>query len=336
MNIPKPTYNTEHTSYNLEQILLFYQANRIDTDLECQRGYVWTSSQKQQLIDTLMNRESIPEFHVIKEEEESIFHYADGKQRITTILHFLTNQLAWEKNQAHPMFHELFENKSKLYFKELPQNFQNMILNIIVHSRQYSNMTPASVTKLFRKLNNGTNLGSFQKGLAKNISIKQYFLDKLMSHPVIPKIFSQSKIEKGDAEQVLIRLMILMKNYDEKKPIACDLTPDFLENYYIDLEYATEEETLAWIQQLGHYQNIIKRYLDWLNTNADNLTLRLKSTYPFLFSIFFSYKNDFNEDLLKLLYEELRETTAAQIVGNGADYGTTKIKKYLNYIEELI
>ena len=52
----------------------------------------------------------------------------------------------------------------------------------------------------------------------------------------------------------------------------------------------------------------------------------------FLFSIFFSYKNNFNEDLLKLLYEELRETTAAQIVGNGADYGTTKIKKYLNYI----
>lgn len=336
MNIPKPTYNTEHTSYNLEQILLFHQTNRIDTDLECQRGYVWTSSQKQQLIDTLMNRESIPEFHVIKEEEESIFHYADGKQRITTILHFLTDQLAWEKSQAHPMFHELFEKKNKLYFKELPQNFQNMILNIVVHSRQYSNMTPASITKLFRKLNNGTNLGNFQKGLAKNISIKQYFLDKLMNHPVIPKIFSQSKIEKGDAEQVLIRLMILMKNYDEDKPIACDLTPDYLENYYLDLETATEEETLLWIKQLSHYQSIIKRYLDWLNTNDNNINLKLKSTYPFLFSIFFSYKNNFNEDLLKLLYEELRETTAAQIVGNGADYGTTKIKKYLNYIEKLI
>lgn len=336
MNLPKPTYTINTAKYNLESILLFYQANRIDTDLECQRGYVWTSSQKQQLIDTLMNRESIPEFHVIKEEEESIFRYADGKQRITTILQFLTNELAWEKNQANPIFYELFEKKNKLYFKELPQNFQNMILNITIDSKQYSNMTPASITKLFRKLNNGTNLGNFQKGLAKNISIKQYFLDKLMNHPVIPKIFSQNKIENGSAEQALIRLMVLMKNYDEKKPIACDLTPDNLENYYVDLETSTEEETLLWIQSLTHYQKIIKRYLDWLNTNDNNMNLKLNSTYPFLFSIFFSHKNNFNEDLLKLLYEELRETTASQIVGNGADYGTTKIKKYLNYIENLI
>ena len=82
----------------LESILLFYQSNRIDTDLDCQRGYVWTSEQKQQLIDTLINRERIPEFHVIKEADEAIFHFADGKQRVTTILNFLSGKLSWEKS----------------------------------------------------------------------------------------------------------------------------------------------------------------------------------------------------------------------------------------------
>lgn len=334
MELPKKTYDSYRTSYNLEQILSFHKANRIDTDLECQRGYVWTSYQKQQLIDTLINRESIPEFHVIKEEEDSVLHYADGKQRITTILNFLTNQLAWEKNQAHISFHELFGEKSKIYFKDLPTNFQNMIYNIIIHSTEYRNMTPASITKLFRKLNNGTSLGNFQKGLARNITIKQHFLNDLMNHPVIPKIFSLSKIEKGDAEQVLIRLMILMKRYDNNcENIACDLTPDYLENYYLDLETATEEATNSWIIQLHYYKKIITTYLDKLNEEEN---LKLNSSYPFLFSIFYSYMHDGNEEVLKDLYKKLKEISAGKIVGHGADYSTNNIKKYFNYIDKLI
>lgn len=334
MELPKKTYDSCRTSYNLEQILSFHKANRIDTDLECQRGYVWTSYQKQQLIDTLINRESIPEFHVIKEEEDSVLHYADGKQRITTILNFLTNQLAWEKNQAHIAFHELFGERSKIYFKDLPVNFQNMIYNIIVHSTEYRNMTPASITKLFRKLNNGTSLGNFQKGLARNITIKQHFLNDLMNHPVISKIFSASKIERGDAEQALIRLMILMKRYDNNcENIACDLTPDYLENYYLDLETATEDATNSWIIQLQHYKEIIMAYLNKLNEEEN---LKLNSSYPFLFSIFYSYINNENKEILKDLYEKLKKISAGKIVGNGADYSTNNVKKYLNYIDRLI
>jgi hypothetical protein len=210
MNIPQSIYTFNNVNYTLEQILAFFKSDRIDTKLDCQRGYVWTLEQKQQLIDTLMNRERIPEFHVIKEVDENIFHYADGKQRITTIINFLTDELPWERSQADPAFRALFNKKSKLKFSELPDNFRYMILSTQIPMACYSNMTPASTTKLFRKLNSGTSLGEFQKGLAENISIKQYFLNDLMLHPVIPTIFSKSKIEKGNAEQALIRIMILM------------------------------------------------------------------------------------------------------------------------------
>ena len=336
MNIPQSTYTFKNVNYALEQILAFAQAARIDTDLECQRGYVWTSYQKQQLIDTLMNRERIPEFHVIKEDDESIFHYADGKQRITTITKFLSDELAWEKGQAHLMFHELFGKKTRLYFSELPDNFQNMILNTQISLALYSNMTPASTTKLFRKLNSGTALGEFQKGLAEHISVKKYFLDKLMRHPVINKIFSVNQIEGGDAEQALIRLMILMKNLDNGKPLECDLTPKFLPNYYVDLENASKEEELKWIHDLEEYQEKIKKYLDWLNTKDMVINLRVRSTYVFTFSIFFAYKENLDEDTLKVLYENLRETSASSIVGSGADYGTTNVKRYLRHIQNII
>ena len=334
MDIPLSTYSFKNVGYNLESILLFYQSNRIDTDLDCQRGYVWTSEQKQQLIDTLINRERIPEFHVIKEADEAIFHFADGKQRVTTILNFLSGKLSWEKSQADPKFKELFGKNNKLFFSDLPKNFQNMILDTELQFACYSNMTPASTTKLFRKLNSGTALGEFQKGLAENITIKQYFLDTLMDHPVIQKIFSASKIEKGNAEQALIRLMILMKNLDDNINIECDLTPPNLKNYYLNLEGASEEESYQWIQILDIYQKKIKKYLDWLNTYT-NLNLSTRSDYVFLFSIFFTYKNNSDEEYLKMLFETLNGISAGSIVGSGSDYSKTNIKKYLDYISNL-
>lgn len=45
MNIPQSTYTFKNVNYALDQILAFAQAARIDTDLECQRGYVWTTYQ---------------------------------------------------------------------------------------------------------------------------------------------------------------------------------------------------------------------------------------------------------------------------------------------------
>ena len=336
MEIPKSTYTFTNANYALEQILAFAQAERIDTELDCQRGYVWTSEQKQQLIDTLINRERIPEFHVIKEADESIFHFADGKQRVTTIIKFLTGELAWEKSQAHPFFHELFGKKCKIYFSELPKNFQNMILNTQISLALYSNMTPASTTKLFRKLNSGTTLGEFQKGLAENITIKKDFLNELMDHSVINRIFSISQIENGDAEQALIRVMILMRNLDTNRVIECDLTPKGLPKHYLDLENATQEETDAWIRQLREYKDKIKKYLNWLNVGNDEISLRLRSTYVFTFSIFFAYKESFTEDMLKALYDELNCIRASYIVGSGADYGPTNVKKYLNFIQQKI
>ena len=211
-----------------------------------------------------------------------------------------------------------------------------MILNTQISLALYSNMTPASTTKLFRKLNSGTALGEFQKGLAENITIKKDFLNELMDHPVINRIFSTSQIENGDAEQALIRIMILMRNLDTNRAIECDLTPKGLPKHYLDLENATQEESDAWIRQLREYKDKIKKYLDWLNTGNDEINLRLRSTYVFTFSIFFAYKENFTEDMLKALYDELNCIRASYIVGSGADYGPTNVKKYLNFIQQKI
>ena len=336
MILPKPTYTYSTKQYALDQIITYYNQNKIDTDLDCQRGLVWTMDQKQDFIDTLVRRERIPEFHVIKEDYESIFHFADGKQRISTSIEFLTNKLKWLKSKASPEFEDLFAKKQFILFKDLPVEWQNAILNNELQFACYKDMTPRSTTILFRKLNSGTSLSSFAKGLASHISMKKYFLDPIMRHPICKKIFSESMLNKDDAELIFVRTYLLMKTYDShnKAHFSIDLRPPSLENYYLDIESATDEEIGQWIKELEKYTNIILSLLDRLNTfeNTFENSLETAKSFPLLFAMYFTYIRGYSDEEFEALYRKLNDTTGASIVGAGADYSASKITIYMNYI----
>ena len=292
--------------------------------------------QKQDFIDTLVRRERIPEFHVIKEDYESIFHFADGKQRISTSIEFLTNKLKWLKSKASPEFEDLFAKKQFILFKDLPVEWQNAILNNELQFACYKDMTPRSTTILFRKLNSGTSLSSFAKGLASHISMKKYFLDPIMRHPICKKIFSESMLNKDDAELIFVRTYLLMKTYDSHNEahVSIDLRPPSLENYYLDIESATDEEIGQWIKELEKYTNIILSLLDRLNTfeNTFENSLETAKSFPLLFAMYFTYIRGYSDEEFEALYRKLNDTTGASIVGAGADYSASKITIYMNYI----
>lgn len=336
MTLPKPTYTYSTKQYALDQIISYYNQNKIDTDLDCQRGLVWTPDQKQDFIDTLVRRERIPEFHVIKEDYESIFHFADGKQRISTSIDFLTNKLKWFKSKASDEFNELFGKRTFIYFKNLPEEWRNAILNNELQFACYKDMTPRSITILFRKLNSGTSLSSFAKGLASHISVKKYFLDPIMRHPICEKIFSESMLNKDDAELIFVRTYLLMKTYDahKKNHVSIDLRPPSLETYYLDVECATDEEIGQWIKELEKYTTIILSLLDRLNTfdNSPENSLETSKSFPLLFAMYFTYMRGYNDEEFEMLYRKLNDTTSASIVGAGADYSASKITIYMNYI----
>ena len=335
MNLPKPTYTYSTKQYALDQIVTYYSQNKIDTDLDCQRGLVWTDNQKQDFIDTLIRRERIPEFHVIKEDYESIFHFADGKQRITTSIDFLTNKLKWLKSKAGPEFQNVFKGKTFLYFKDLPVEWRNAILNNELQFACYKDMDARSTTILFRKLNNGTSLSSFAKGLASHISVKRYFLDQVMKHPVCKKIFTKSMLDKDDAEQLFVRLYVLMRNYDNngKNHINVDLTPPALEKYYLDVETADDTTVGKWIKELEKYTSIINDLLDRLNTfNNDDNSLQTSKGFPLLFAMYQTYMKDYDDQDFENLYKYLNNKKASDIVGAGADYSASKVGMYIREV----
>lgn len=335
LEIPKKEYYYKRKNCDIEQMLSYYNRGEIDTNLDCQRGLVWTDDQKQLLIDSLMFREIIPEFHVIKEEWESMNRFADGKQRITTILDFINNKLPWYQSKADDYFKPLFGDKTSIKFEDLPNEYQNMIKAYDLSLVIYNNMNAKSITKLFRKLNNGTKLSNFAKMLSENIILKKNFLDPLMEHPIINNLFSEKQIEKDDAEQTFLSILFLILEYnDTKEERALDLRPTDFNNLIPDLVKLSDEEAEEWSNKVNEIKNIILEKLDLLQSLDCNVKMRSRG--PFVSLIYYSCIYNLPPKKIKDNYESIMNLSASQVIGPGADYSKNHVKKWMNTVKGML
>lgn len=330
------TYDSTTKLYALEQINFYYHDNRLNFNLDCQRGTVWTESQKQDLIDTLMCDERIPEVHVIKEDNKNIFEIADGKQRLTTLLDFINNQLIWKAKYADPAFLFLFGDSKEISFDCLPIEYQNSILSTEITFATYKNMTNKAITKLFRKLNSGTPLSAFQKGMAENISLRKEFSMPLLSHPAIQKIFSENKIKKDNAEADLVGLLAMMLACDKYQAITpIDITDGHLFDYnkndlfFHITNISSEDEYNEWAAKLTDKSRVIIKYLDILNKYFDVYT---RSKAQFIFPILYAYYFDMSEKEFMTLFYKMKSIQPKDIIGGGAQYVTSSNKKWIDLI----
>lgn len=331
-------YTSSTKIYALEQIQAYNKQKRLDFNLDCQRGYVWTDAQKQALIDTLVFQERIPEVHAIKEDTSPIFHIADGKQRLSTILSFLNNELAWKKSQADTSFRYLFGKKDKLYFSELPIELQNTILSIEIPFATYKNMTPKGTIKLFRKLNSGSQLSEFQKGIASNAILRTNFSNKLLKHKAISNIFSEKMINKDKTEECLIDLLCFMLAAEENNEITA-VSIDSKDIFNYKKSYLKEGLTLTdtnleeWLNTLSEKSCIIEYYLDIFYQKMPADTCKIRNKVQFIFPVLFAWFYNLDEDEFLNLFSKMSFLKVTDVVGAGANYTRSVMQKWLDYIE---
>lgn len=66
---------------------------RFVLDPDFQRGFVWDKDKQSRLIESILLRIPLPVFYVAEDDEGRLI-VVDGRQRLTTLLHFLDNELA--------------------------------------------------------------------------------------------------------------------------------------------------------------------------------------------------------------------------------------------------
>ena len=292
--------------------------NQLNTDMDMQRHYVWTSNQEQELIDSILLNVRIPEFHAIIEEDK--WNICDGKQRFTCLFNFLNDKIAFQKISARKELHFLFSDKQKqIYFSQLPKDLQASILNTTITVAKYSNLTRQEQILLFRKINNGTALSSLAKGLSSYYYMRTDYTYFILDLPQFKTKLIQSKNQE-DLESAIIRTLIL---YSEEKPI--DLQPKYFEKYYPNFENINyivkcREDIINGINKLDSLDSLINGCQAWV------------TGLPFLLNGIIKHKNITKKQAMKIM----EKFTNIYKPGRGSDLGVTAVKKKIDLVESII
>jgi hypothetical protein len=317
--IPYIAYHHCPNTYDINFINNLFARGKINTELDCQRNYVWTEDRQQGMWDTLILGHRIPEFHAIR--EGNTFSIIDGKQRLTTILKIVNNEIPLEKRYASEKIKVLFKNtnKTSLFFNELPEILKQRIEETKISFAEYSNLTEEDLIELFRKLNASMSLNDFSKGISQNIHLRVNFSRFLLHHPVIQKIFTDKQKGKSDDECSLVRTLLLLK-YGIGE---VELLPNKMERYYFDL---TTKDLKNGLTQIEEALGKISPFQEEL------FNFKAKMSY---FPIFLYYiiKNHPSEEQIKKLF-----TVALPKIGGvrGENFDKkTSLKRYNTVLKEL-
>ena len=155
--------------------------NRINVDAEYQRGKVWSQSQQALLIDSILRNFDIPKIFLRKRPDGSnyLFDVIDGKQRLTAIWRFASNDFRLLRNSPH--FPSLGDLGGKCW-DELPQKAQDKLQFSHITVSNIEEATQEEVQELFLRLQRGEPLNAAERRNAMTGPVRNFVADILAKH----------------------------------------------------------------------------------------------------------------------------------------------------------
>lgn len=215
----------------------------INTNPDYQRPSVWTKSQKQLLIDTILRDYDIPKIYLHKRSNDK-FDVIDGQQRIRAIWAFYNNEFALAKD-AEDVDGIVISNKK---YNELPIEITTKIDSYTLDFVVLDNQNEDEIREMFLRLQNGTSLKAQEKRNAMPGNMRN-FVKLVANHNFFTKVnFANSRFTHD-----LIAAQFCLLAINKR---ICNIKDKDLNNMYI--EQATFNE---------HSQEAksIFKVLDYLN-----------------------------------------------------------------------
>jgi hypothetical protein len=159
----------DYTEWTLLELLSAHTSGRLDLKAKFQREQVWSTYQKQCLMDSIITNIPIPTIYLwdVKTDDTNL-QIIDGKQRITTILDYFNNKFPmWSDidNKKYPTEHMLYNNK---YFKKGKGPHLDLSTSAQLSSNYKIQVcivqgTPDEIEDMFLRHNQGTPLVAAEK-----------------------------------------------------------------------------------------------------------------------------------------------------------------------------
>lgn len=187
------------------------KSGRIHYDHFIQRGYVWSTAAKSDLIMSMLTGFPIPMVYAkrIGTGKDADYYILDGKQRLSTIAAFINNEFAMTETDETVIMESdedgtMYEvNVSGAYFDELPNELKDMIKNYNVSLNYFEDMTAEEERILFKKLNSGKQLTAKSRLLASTSAIGD--IVDLSDHNVFAEMLSEKSLENKNQFGIILK-----------------------------------------------------------------------------------------------------------------------------------
>jgi len=185
------------TTFNLKE--------RINTDTDYQRPAVWTTAQKQMLMDSILRGYDVPKFYWHKvSKKPAKYEVVDGQQRLRAIWDFMDNKYALAKDADPIDGVEIAKRKYKDLEPEQMIQLGQYALDVAI----IEDSTDEEVREMFLRLQNGTSLKAQEKRHAR-VGKMRDFICKLSKHSFFSSVnFDNSRFtyEHIAAQMTLLTL----------------------------------------------------------------------------------------------------------------------------------
>lgn len=151
---------------------IYKRRNRYDIP-EWQRGEVWNTDRKQQLIDSILRGWKLPKFYFVKWDDDE-FEVVDGQQRLSAIYEFFANEL--------PLSEETAAIFGGPFYKDLKQRVADSFDDFEIEYDEIEDASEEDIKQFFQRLQQGLPLTSSEKLNSVHSKLRD-FSKSLVKHP---------------------------------------------------------------------------------------------------------------------------------------------------------
>jgi hypothetical protein len=132
---------------------------------EWQRGEVWDTPKKQQLIDSILRGWRLPKFYFVLIDEDE-YEVVDGQQRLTAIYEFFANEL--------PLAPKAAVEFGGFYYRDLKQKYSDAFDDFEIDFDEIDDATEEELKQFFQRLQEGLPLTSSEKLNAVHSKLRDF------------------------------------------------------------------------------------------------------------------------------------------------------------------
>ena len=248
----------------------------VDFTDDMQRGEVWSNTRKSLYIHSILLKITDAQSPFIAGVRElpngnTLLKIFDGKQRGTTLIHYINGDFALTGLTNEPDIY-LNGEPVKLQgkrFKQLPQKLQSWILDTTLNISIMENATPEQEALIFRRLNNGKSMSRFD--IARSYKKGMEDIRELTNHELFNVMLSSHERKALKQQEVIVKSWVALF---EEEP---NLTPAHINEVMKMLSIGTDEQE----ELKTSYDFIFETYkiLNIKKENSEVVKMLLKITH---------------------------------------------------------